>query len=260
MTPSARMRPRRLTEGRVPLCLAYTGKSTGVGRPGNELSEIFVSLRPALRRLLRDPGLLISAMLCLGLGTGANIALFGIADALLNQPLPVEHPEELFAVSLLEDGVARPFAGNEFGELRESVPELDVAARTFVPVALAGEGQATMVQTELVTTNYITSVLRPRCLLGCGLAVRDDQESDVPGIVISQNLWGRHFNESADVIGRLVRTNGRDAVVVGVTTDSFSGAMRIVRPDMGVPMRMRPHLLGWGDTSPTFRSRREACW
>ena len=246
------MRPRCLTEGRVSLCLAYRRGIDRVGRPGDELSEIFVSLRPALRRLLRDPGLIISAILCLGLGTGANIALFGVADALLNQPLPAEHPEELFAVSLLEDGVARPFSGIEFGELSESVPELDVAARTFVPVALAFEGQATMVQTELITTNYITSVLRPRFLLGRGLAVRDDRESDVPGIVISQNLWRRHFNESPDVIGRLVRTNGRDAVVVGVTTESFSGAMRIVRPDMWVPMGMRPHLLGSDDTSPTF--------
>jgi len=66
---------------------------TGIGR----------DLQFALRNLRRMPGFATAVVVTLGLGIGANTAVFSIADALLFRALPLPQPEWLFQV-LQPDG------------------------------------------------------------------------------------------------------------------------------------------------------------
>jgi len=47
---------------------------------------MFQDLRYALRTLARSPGLSLAAVLTLGLGIGANSAMFGVVDRLFFRP------------------------------------------------------------------------------------------------------------------------------------------------------------------------------
>jgi hypothetical protein len=58
-------------------------------------------LRTALRGLLKTPGFALAAIVTLGLGIGANTALFSILDSLVLRQLPARDPERL---ALLSDG------------------------------------------------------------------------------------------------------------------------------------------------------------
>src|SRR5260370_11634747 len=59
----------------------------------------FVSdLRYAIRLLLKSPGFASIAILALGLGIGANTALFSLVDRVLIRPLPFADPEHLVMV------------------------------------------------------------------------------------------------------------------------------------------------------------------
>jgi hypothetical protein len=56
------------------------------------------NLRLAIRTLLRTPGFTLIAILSLGLGIGANTAVFSLVDAIVLRPLPVPDPGTLVSV------------------------------------------------------------------------------------------------------------------------------------------------------------------
>ena len=53
------------------------------------------NIRLALRTLFKSPFVTLVAILSLGLGIGANSAIFSLFDQMLLRPLPVPHPDEL---------------------------------------------------------------------------------------------------------------------------------------------------------------------
>ena len=65
------------------------------GDPLGWLLSVRQDLRYACRNLTRSPGFAAVAVLSLGLGIGANTAIFTVINAAMLKALPVRHPEEL---------------------------------------------------------------------------------------------------------------------------------------------------------------------
>jgi predicted permease len=206
----------------------------------------------ALRQLARTPGFTAAAVLCLALGTGANVAVFSIANAVLSRPLPLERSEEIFLASRLVDGAGTPLNFTEFSELRDAAGDLNLAIRTYVPVNLGNGREAQMAESELVSANYFSSVLRPRLVIGRSFAAEDDQPSNVVPVIISRSFWLRRFNEDPTVLGREVRINAHPATIIAVAPEGFTGVMSIVGPDLWIPLGMRQALLPASDDAALF--------
>jgi putative ABC transport system permease protein len=109
------------------------------------MGELIRDIRHGFRSLLRSPGFTIAAVLTMGLGIGANTAIFSVVRAVLLRPLPYENPDGLVLawVELRQRDVTNfPFSPPDFLDLREMATTLDdVAGVVTFPQPLSGEGE-----------------------------------------------------------------------------------------------------------------------
>ncbi len=138
-------------------------------------------IRYAIRSLSRAPGFTIAVVLTLGLGIGANTAIFSVVEGVLLRPLPHRDGERLL---YLRQSIKGPggenvaFSVPEINDFRTSAKALGGIAE-YSPIAftMQGEGDATRVNLGLVTGNYfqvmgLSTILgRRRTTTGCADSV-----------------------------------------------------------------------------------------
>ncbi len=116
-------------------------------------------LRYALRTIGRAPGFAIIVILTLGLGIGANTAIFSLMDQVLLRLLPVRNPSELVQL----DGPG-PFSGRTYNDRTFSYPMYvdfrdrntvfsGLVARFPASATLTYRGAAERVDVELMSGN-----------------------------------------------------------------------------------------------------------
>jgi putative ABC transport system permease protein len=216
----------------------------------NLLYSLAQDARYAWRLWAKSPGFVAIAVLSIGFGTGANVAMFSAADALLLRPLPVERPDELFTVGT---GVGRGLetltlvSYPDFEDIRDRNKSFDGLA-VYGSRPLSYGAQAGAVLRPQVTT-FVNAgffrALRVEPMLG---RTFDPSEDAVPGrdavVVLSHGLWLRDFSGDPTAVGRTIRIGGIDFTIVGVLPQAFSGLeYRYVRDAAYVPMAMLPSLV-----------------
>src|SRR4029077_13002497 len=88
-------------------------------RSGAKVPDFWQESRLTLRSLRRSPRAAVAILLTLALGTGANLAIFGIVRATLLEPLPFRQPDRLVAMTWeAVGGRAQPLSPAELSDLR----------------------------------------------------------------------------------------------------------------------------------------------
>lgn len=197
------------------------------------LTHLIRDTRYGVRTLRRSPGFAAAAIVTLGLGLGANMAIFRFVDAVLLKSLPVPNPEQLVLV--------RPwsFSYPAFRELAARNADVFAsAARWTIAVNLTADGATEYVPAELVSGSYF-AILGVKPAIGRVLNAEDDgAEGAHPVCVIGYRLWQRRFGGDAAIVGRLIELNAKPFEIVGVTKEGFSGADLHARYDVQIPMSM----------------------
>src|SRR5262245_35121930 len=121
-------------------------------------SGALADLRHAARQLVRSPGFTAVATLSLGLGIGANTAIFSLVNGVLLKPLPVRDPGGVVAV-FTSDYSGPAYGASSYPDYLDFRDASDtftgLAAYTLQPVAIVGEeGQSARLWAELATGNY----------------------------------------------------------------------------------------------------------
>ena len=176
-------------------------------------------LRYALRSLSRARGFAIAVILTLGLGIGANTAIFSVVRAVLLKPLPHRAGEKLVYLRHSIDG-----PGGE--NIVFSVPEIDDfrnGAKSFAGIAeysqmqytLQGDNDAVRMNVGLVTGNYF-DVMGLRTVIGRATQPSDDGTGVPPVMVLTHEYWMKRFAGDPAIIGTQVKLDGRSVTVIGV--------------------------------------------
>jgi len=206
---------------------------------------MFSDLVHAWRMFVKNPGFTAIAVISIAFGTGANVAMFSAADALLLRPLPVARPDELVTVGATVDlGLVQIVRASypDYVDIRDRSRSFDGLV-AFTNAALGYSPRPDLPprlnMVTLVSGNFFR-VLGVEPEIGRPFRPEEDR---VPGrdavCVLSWNLWQRDFAGDPSVVGRTVRIANRDFTVVGVTPERFGGIdPDYVRQPAYIPLAM----------------------
>lgn len=209
----------------------------------------------ASRRITSSPGFALAVAGTLGLGVGANTAVFSVVRGVLLRPLP--YPQEQRIVSVYETS-----PDIEMSAGWTSIPNyLDWRDRTSSFEALAlFRGRSASIDTEDLPRYVYGARVTPEFyavfgvdpLLGRALTP-EDAAPDGPAVaLISHALWRGGFGESPDIVGRTVRIDGEPTTILGVMPPGFTAPAGFIGPGVSVDV-WRPFPLdpsaGRGDRS-----------
>jgi predicted permease len=177
----------------------------------------------AVRQMLRQPGLSVAAILTLGLGLGASLAVFTLVNAVLLRPLPYPDSERVMAIG----------RGQALGRQNVSHRDIDFLrahVRTCGPIAASVSGSglnvrlngATSYQHDRLVSHQFFPALGIEPHWGRGFTAEDDTNAPAPVVVLNERFVRQLNLEPASLVGRDIELGGRTHTVVGVIPATFT--------------------------------------
>jgi predicted permease len=193
------------------------------------------NLRYAARMLWRTPGFALVAILTLALGIGANVAIFTVVHAVLLEPLPFPHPEQLVRVyddlrtsNTHDVGISVP----ELWDLRDKSGVFqDICVIFPTDGNITGGDHPERVEALGTSANYFTMLGVP-AELGRTFVPADAQPGFSEPVVISDAYWRRAFGADPKVLGTKIRLDGDLYSVAGVMPPGFRHPGRTLGADV----------------------------
>jgi predicted permease len=207
-------------------------------------------VRHGARLLARSPMFAAAAIVSLGIGIGANVAMFSIVDALLLKKLPVPNPGGLVHFTAV---VEPPYRMNElafehYQRMRATSPWFSAMAavrpveRSNVGVDNPADDSGSSVTTRvaLVSDNYFSTL---GIAAARGRAIGPEDTTDLPIAVVSDAFWRARLKGDPDFAAHTLHLNGTAYDVVGVMPPGFSGEGVGAPVDFWVPLALAARVM-----------------
>jgi putative ABC transport system permease protein len=196
----------------------------GAPPTGRWTRGLWSDVRYGLRSLGKSPGLVAIALLTLGLGIGANAAIFSVVNAVLLRPLPFAEPDRLVAFwgSAPEMGIPvvnYPDALYVYYRNRSQVLE-NITAHQGFTLTLTGAGEPERLNAAAVTAAFFPLLGRTPQQGRSFLAQEEARDRNYV-TVLSHGLWQRRFGGDREILGRALTLNGSSYTVVGIMPPGF---------------------------------------
>ena len=194
--------------------------------------------RFALRQLFKAPGFTATAVLVLGLGIGANTAVFSLVNTMLFAPPGYPRPNELvqiFSQDTKNPKSFRAFSYPTLNDIREQNSVFSgVAGHNVALVGLGDKDNTRRTFADIATANYF-DVLGVAPIIGRGFTLEEEKPGHAASVaIVSYGYWARH-NFDRSVLGSEIKINGRPYTVIGIMPRQFAGTLAVVSPELWVP-------------------------
>jgi predicted permease len=216
-------------------------------------------IRFAIRSLAKAPLLSLVVILSLGLGIGANTAIFSLLHQVVLRSLPVEKPEELVVLTSPAEFKSGSSSTDNSGDndyifnyrtLRElekhpqGVTGVAGFRYLFANLAL---GRQTLPGSVMVVSGGYFPLLGVTPLVGRVIAPEDDLRGGSAVAVLGYGYWHDRLGARAGVLNQSIRINGHVFTIVGVAPKRFTSTTLGFEPDAYVPISFEP-VIGafWG--------------
>jgi predicted permease len=206
-------------------------------RGARVLDDLVQDVRVSFRSFLKAPAFLVAVLLTLGLGIGANVAMFGILDASLFRPLPYPRADRLVMGRVTWNGqVGSTVSGPDFFDYRQQSTSFeDLAAYTpfVLRATVTGGGAPERVRYIYASTRFFRA-LGVEPVLGRGFAPDEGEQGGPRVLILSYGFWQRRFGGDRDILGRSITVAGMPFTVVGVMPRNFRFAVDV---DLWAPLQ-----------------------
>jgi len=226
------------------------------------LDTFLRDLKYSFRTLAGTPGFTAVAVLTLGLGIGANTAIFTLLDQILLRLLPVKNPQQLVLLTMKGHYYGNNWGGNAishpmFRDFREHNQVFSEMFCRFPSAASLSVGQRSeRVPVELVSGAYF-STLGVVPAVGRLFTSDDDvTPSGHPLVVLSYSYWKSRFAGDPKIVGSSLTLNNYRMTVIGVTQAGFDGVELGFSPKIFVPIMMQPQIIV-GNPEDMLKERRD---
>ena len=223
-----------------------------VGRDasGGVLERCWIDLRYGVRLLLQNPGFAIVVIASLGLGIGANAAIFQLLNAVRLRALPVAQPAQLATVRIVDSPQCcrgdfysdhPDLTGGLWKQLRQQQQGFsDIAAwypsRRNLGLNLGRGGEAHPADTLMVSGNFF-ELLGVRPALGRLTSPVDDHRGcGAEGAVVSYGFWQREFGGDGRALEKKITLDGFPFQIIGVAPSEFHGVEVGRNFDVAIPL------------------------
>ena len=221
-------------------------------------------VRYGLRMLKKTPSFTAMAVLTLGLGIGANTAIFSLVNALLLKDLPYAHPERMGTIYMRTTGAEaadeqRNVDGEQWQLLRDEVPSLVSAVSSMGTngVNLQAGSRVQYLHAGRVSAHYF-DVLALQLILGRNYSADEDRPHGPKTAILSYALWRTTFSANRNVLGQAVLLKGEPYTIIGVLPE---GATTTLNADIYTALQASREGEGGGTNfEPIARLRDGATW
>jgi putative ABC transport system permease protein len=183
------------------------------------MEQLVRDVRFGIRTLLKNRGFALLAILTLGLGIGANTAIFSVIDGVLLKPLPYANGDRLVLVRQSAPLAGRPNTAVSIKELydyREQTQVFDALVEYHqMNFDLLRRGEPDRVDTGVVSHDFF-DVLGIKPILGRSFRAADDTLGADAVLILSYSYWQTKFGGDPKIIGQVFEMNDRPHTVVGV--------------------------------------------
>src|SRR5262245_12179382 len=225
------------------------------------MGSLLQDLRFAVRGLGKSKAFTIVSVLSLGLGIGANTAVFTLLDQVLIRRLPVKQPEELTLLSMKGSHYGSNWGGNALSyPMYEDISKNNqvfsgMFCRFPTSASLTFGDKTERVAAELVSGTYFP-VLGMPALLGRTFTPEEDQNpGGHPLVMLSHDYWRTRLAADPAIVGKTVVVNGHNMTVVGVAAPGFAGVELGFNAQVFIPIMMKAQMTPLWDAMKDRRSR-----
>jgi len=186
--------------------------------------------RFALRTFARTPVFTAIAIATLGIGIGANTAIFSAVDTLMLAPLPFRSPERLMNLALTVPATSESRARDDIVWSYPKAEAFRESQNVFSDLTAWFGTQSTMrigddalrLSGEFIDSHYFPT-LGVVPALGRAMLPTENQAGGPAVVVISDELWRSAFNADPSAIGRKVDIDVATLTIIGVAPPGFAG-------------------------------------
>ena len=186
------------------------------------MGSLLKDIRLAIRTFANSPAFAVITIVTLGLGIGANTAIFSMVNAVIVQQLPFKDPDQLVWIwSSRTDRDKAPFSIPDFLDLKERNGSLErMVALNDWNANLTNSGDPERLLGVRVSADMF-EMFGVNAFIGRTLIPQDDNPDSQRVVVLTHGLWNRRFGSDAGLVGQTITLNGDSYTVVGILPPNF---------------------------------------